>query len=187
MGQKNGGSTSCPLFHTKWHLDLSSRLGTIEMGGKWEGYAPFWGGELGPHLAQCGLGRGLPPHRVASWFIQLFGHNWHGPKIGGGLAPVPFLWRRELGLHLTQCRLGQNLPLYQVSSWSIEPFGYNRYGPKMRWGTVCLCGTGPGSLSNTMCPGPRPTCMSSFILIRPSFWPQYKRSPKNYACIISIS
>jgi len=87
-GPKIGGSTSCPLFHTKWHLDLSSRLGTIEMGRKWEGYAPFWGGELGPHLAQCGLGRGLPPHQVASWFIQLFGHNWHGPKIGG-IGPCP--------------------------------------------------------------------------------------------------
>jgi len=24
---------------------------------------PFWGGELGPHLVQCVLGRGLPPFR----------------------------------------------------------------------------------------------------------------------------
>jgi len=34
---------------TKWHLNLSSRLATTDMG-------PL-GGELGPHLTQCGLGR----------------------------------------------------------------------------------------------------------------------------------
>jgi len=46
-------------------------------------------------------GQGLPPHQVASWSIQPFGHNRHGPKIGAlwtqqtwaknwGLCP-PFL------------------------------------------------------------------------------------------------
>jgi len=39
-------------------------------------------GELGPHLIQYGLGRGLPPYQVASSSIQPFGHNRHGPKIG---------------------------------------------------------------------------------------------------------
>jgi len=33
----------------------------------------LWG--LGPHLTQCGLGRGLPLYQVASWSIQTFGHN----------------------------------------------------------------------------------------------------------------
>ena len=32
--------------------------------------APFRGGEPGPHLTQCGLGRGLPPRQVAFWSIQ---------------------------------------------------------------------------------------------------------------------
>jgi len=32
-------------------------------------------GELSPHLTQCGLGRGLPPHQVVPWSIQPFGHN----------------------------------------------------------------------------------------------------------------
>jgi len=32
-------------------------------------------GELGPHLAQCHLGQGLPPYQVVSWSIQPFGHN----------------------------------------------------------------------------------------------------------------
>jgi len=29
------------------------------------------------------------------------------------------------------------------------------------------------SSSNTVLPGPRPTCMPSFILIHPTVWPQY--------------
>jgi len=34
-------------------------------------------------------------------------------------------------------------------------------------------GGGAVSPSNTMWPGPRPTCMPSFILINPAVWPQY--------------
>jgi len=48
---------------TKWHLDPSSCLATIHMGRKVGGAAvPLSRGELGPHLIQCGLGRGLPPY-----------------------------------------------------------------------------------------------------------------------------
>ena len=48
--------TQCRLgrglyLHTKWHLQRSSRLATIDMGQKSEGCAPFWGRELGPHVA----------------------------------------------------------------------------------------------------------------------------------------
>ena len=52
------------------------------------GAVPLWG-ELGPHLTQCGLGRGLPLYQVTSWSIQPFGHSRHGPKIGEveGLCP----------------------------------------------------------------------------------------------------
>ena len=32
-------------------------------------------GDLGPHLTQCRLGRGLPPYQVASGTIKAFGHN----------------------------------------------------------------------------------------------------------------
>ena len=45
------------------------------------------GGELGPRLIQCGLGRGLLPYQVASSSIHPFYHNRHGPKTGGC---VPF-------------------------------------------------------------------------------------------------
>jgi len=34
-------------------------------------------------------------------------------------------------------------------------------------------GMGAGSPSNTMWPGPRPTCTPSFILIHPTVWPQF--------------
>ena len=52
------------------------------------------------------------------------------------------------------------------------PFGRNRYGQKIG-GAVPLGGRGAGSPSNTMWPGPRPTRMPSFILIRPTVWPQW--------------
>jgi len=36
-------------------------------------------------------------------------------------------------------------------------------------------GEGAGPPSNTMWPGPRPTCTPSFTLIHPTFWPQYTK------------
>jgi len=49
---------------------------------RWGLLCPFRA-ELGPRLIQCGLGRGLLPHQVASSSIQSFGHNGHWTKIGG--------------------------------------------------------------------------------------------------------
>jgi len=76
-------------------------------GPKIEVCSPFWGGgQLRPHLAQCGLGRGLnlrtklhlyPPSRLATTDM--------GRKLGG-CAP---LGEREPGPHLTQCGQGQGL------------------------------------------------------------------------------
>ena len=43
------------------------------------------------------------------------------------------------------------------------------------WGLLCpFPWGGAGSPSNTVCPGPRPTCVASFILIRPTTWPVLK-------------
>ena len=59
----------------------------------WGGCAPLEEGELGPHLTQCRLGRGLPSYKVASSSIEPFSHNRHGPKIvGTGLHPF---WGRK--------------------------------------------------------------------------------------------
>jgi len=49
--------------------------------------------------------------------MQPFGHNRHGPKIGGGLRPL--FGEGELGPHLTQC--GQ------------------RRGPCLLWPNGCMC------------------------------------------------
>jgi len=47
--------------------EMDDRLATIDMGQKLGGaMPPFWGWELGPHLTQYGLGRGLPPHQMTS-------------------------------------------------------------------------------------------------------------------------
>ena len=56
------------VAHVPWtdptQLDPSSRLATTDMGRKLRGLCPL-GAKLGPHLTQCGLGRGLPPYEVA--------------------------------------------------------------------------------------------------------------------------
>jgi len=70
-------------LHTKWHLDPSSRLATIDMVRKLGALHPFGGrgsslfgrGELGPHLIQCGHGRGLSACQVSSWPIKPFGDS----------------------------------------------------------------------------------------------------------------
>ena len=54
-------------LHTKWHLDPSTRLATIDMGRKLGAVFRFFRWEeQGPHLTQSRLGRGLPPYQVAS-------------------------------------------------------------------------------------------------------------------------
>ena len=50
-------------------------FGRNRYGPKIGGLCPFWGGELGPHLTQCGQCRGLPACQVSSWSVQPFGHS----------------------------------------------------------------------------------------------------------------
>jgi len=157
------------------YLDASSRLATIEMGKKLGRGAPalFWWGELGPHLAQCGVDQGPPLCQVPSWLIHpAVWPQWTWAENWAGGSPVPFSGRGELGPHLTQGRLGWVLPLYQVASWSIQPFGYNRYGPKIG-GCAPFWGRGAASPSNIIWPGTRPACVPSLILICRTVWPQY--------------
>jgi len=56
-------------LHTKWHLNPSSHLATIDMGQKLEAmplhFLGGWRREVGPHLRQCRLGQGLPMYQVA--------------------------------------------------------------------------------------------------------------------------
>ena len=45
---------------------MGDRLATTDMGRKTGAAVPLFAGELGPHLTQCPLGRGLPQYQVAS-------------------------------------------------------------------------------------------------------------------------
>ena len=129
MGWKVGGAV--PLFgrgagSPSNTMSFGPRP-TSEPSGKWihpalwpkiGGCAHFEGrgaGSLFNTMWPGPVGRGLPPYQVASWSIQPFGHNRHGPKSAGAAVP-PFLRGGELGRHLTQCRLDRGLPLYQVAS-----------------------------------------------------------------------
>jgi len=47
-------------------VEMGDRSATIDMGRKVGADVPLSVGELGPHLTQCGLGRGLAPYQVAS-------------------------------------------------------------------------------------------------------------------------
>jgi len=60
-------------FITKYMYNYSSavaqmgdRLATIDMGQKVGAAVHLFGGDLGPHLTQCCLGRGLPLYQVVS-------------------------------------------------------------------------------------------------------------------------
>jgi len=87
-------------LRTKWHLDPFSRLATTDMGRKL-GACPLFsgGGELGPHVAQCGMGRSLPPCQNAkcrldpsSCLVTIdMGRKWVGtlPTFGGGETGSP--------------------------------------------------------------------------------------------------
>jgi len=112
MGRQLG--ELCPLFwagelawtkahlHAKCHLDPSSRLATIDMGRKW-GAPPLFGeGEVGSHLTQCRLGRGVPPCQAHLDPCSRLATIDMGRKLG----ELCSLLGRGLGPHRTQSRLG---------------------------------------------------------------------------------
>jgi len=93
-----------------------------------------------------------------------------GQKLG---SSVPLFGKGDLGPYLIQCRLGRG---YLTNKWHLDPSSHlatTDMGQKL--GLCPFGGGGPGlqSPSKTMWPGPRPTCVPSFILIRPTVWPQY--------------
>ena len=77
-------------WHTKWHLDPSSRLAATDMGRKVRAAVPLLG-ELGPHATQCAWAEEACP--CIKWHLDLSSHlatidvrqNW----VGVG---VPFFW-----------------------------------------------------------------------------------------------
>jgi len=106
-------------------------------------------------ILNLNLNKPITPY-AGAMFQRNHNNNKRPQSLGRGERVSP---------HLTQSRVGRGLPLYQVASWSMQPFGRNRYELK-------IGGGGAGSPSNTMWPWPRPTCVPSFILIRPTVWPE---------------
>jgi len=132
---------------------MGDRLAAIDMG-------PF-GGELGPHLTQCGLGRALPLHQLASSPSSRLATT-DRPKSGGA---VPLF--RGAG--------SPSNPMSSGLSHFSTPSGifiHSAVCPQQTWAK----NWGTGSPSNAMSPGPRPISISSGILIHPAVWPQQTRA-----------
>jgi len=143
-------------------------------GPKTGGCAPLRG-ELGFHLTQRRLGRGLPPYLPPylprnKWHLDPcsrlatidLGRNW----VGGA---VPFFYG-ELGPPLTQSRLGRGLPSYQVHLSPSSRLTTTDRGRK--FGACPFRGGGAGSPSKTMSLRLRPTSVPSGILMHTPVWPQ---------------
>ena len=66
MNQKTMTDSERYLNKCSEVAEMGDRLATIDMGRKLGAVRHFGGGELGPHLTQCGLGQGLPSYQVTS-------------------------------------------------------------------------------------------------------------------------
>jgi len=141
--------------------EIGDHLATVDIGQKVGGCCSSFWGELGPHLTQCGLGQGLPPYQVASWFIQPFATVDMGQNVG---CAVPLFWG---GAGSPSNTMSPGLKSTSVPSGIlIHPAVWLQQTWAKNWGWV-------HSSSNTVWPGPRPSYILSGILIHPTVWPQY--------------
>jgi len=128
---------------------------------------------------QCGQGRGLLLYQVASTSMHPFGHNRHGPKIGG--VCVHFFLGVDGSPSNTKTPVLRLPPYhgYKITmlhtKWHLD--ASSRLATiKMRRKLGALppfLVRAAGSRSSTIWPGPRHTSMTSAILIHPAVWPQY--------------
>jgi len=138
-----------------------------------EGAVPL-GEELGPHVTQCCLGRGLPLYQ---WHLDP-SRRLVTTDMGRRLGWLcPFSWG-NLDPHLAQCGLSKGLPP-PTTKWhhdSSSRLATIDMGQKLG---VCApfwpWGGGAGSPSNTIyCLGRGlPPYQLSGILIHPAIWPSY--------------
>jgi len=109
VGQKVRGGVGCctpsvggagSLSNTMWPgprptfirsgILIHAEFGHNTLAKKWGLLCHFrWEGKAGSPSNTMWLGWGLPPYQVASWSIQLFGHNRYGPKIWGTVSQPP--------------------------------------------------------------------------------------------------
>ena len=95
-----------------------------------------------------------------------FGHNRHGPKIGG---LCPFLGG---GGSASKTMWPGPRPTSIPSGILTYPAVWPQQKWAKNWGTVPFGGGGTRYPSSTMWPGRKPTSMPSAILIHPAIWPQ---------------
>ena len=95
--------------------------------------------------------------------IHPAGHNRHGSKRGG------LLWERTVfsGPRFTSAPSGIFIHPAVCPQYKGQKVGGGLLCPHFEWGVL-----GP---SNTMPPGPRPACISSFILIHPTIHQHYRQ------------
>jgi len=157
----NGWSSVEVYLTTKWHLDPSSCLATIDMGrklGRWRpspqekwGVPPFsWGGGLSLHLTQRRLSRGhikwhwhldsssrlATINIVEKWGLVPIQHN-----VAWAETYLRTKWYHDASSRLATIDMGQKIE-------GCFPFFSGELGPHL-----------------TKSPGPRPTSIPSGILI----------------------
>jgi len=121
---------------------------------------PFLEGELGPHVAQCGLVHAHlrakcrldPSSRSATMDMGQKQGREAPPLFGEGGAGSPSNTKSP---RLSPTSIPSGI-LIHPTIWPQQIWAEN-------W-RLCPFGGGVGSPSNTMWPGPRPTCVPSFIL-----------------------
>jgi len=147
---------------------MGDRLDTMVMVRKL-GAVPLLGG-----------GSWVPIQHNAAWAEAYLRTKWHldpysrvatidmGRKLG---ALPPFLETAEIGSISHDVAW---IEAYLPTKWHLDPSNHLATTDISRkLAAVPLWGGGPGCPSNTVWPVPRPTCVPSFILIRPTVWPQY--------------
>jgi len=116
--------------------EMGDHLATTNTGQK-EGAAVLLsgvGGELGPHLIQCGLGRDLSLYQQnVAWAEAYLRTKWHlhpssrlaTKDMGQKLGELRPFWGAGAGYQSNTMWPGLRLPPCQVSSCSIQWFGHN--------------------------------------------------------------
>ena len=108
-------------------------------------------------------------------FIQPFGHNRHGPKIGWGWVGPFFL---GVAGSPSNTKLREPRPTCTPSGILVHGAVWPKRTLAENWGMCPFRGGGAGSPSNTIRVGrglplrPRPTSVPSGILIHAAVWPQ---------------
>jgi len=166
----NTGRNVCckvPLYNKSSALAEMGDRGHNRHGPKRGGLLCLFRGQLGPRLAQCGLGRGLVPYQGVFIHPAVW-HNKHGPKMGG--VAVPSFLGVAGSSSITKSPGPR--PISIPSAILVHPVVWPQGTSAENRETMPLQGRGTGSPSNTMSPRPRPTSVPNSILIHAAVWPQ---------------